>query len=97
MTIQLFVSLFVSFSIIASLLTEAIKKATNDKLSDNLTNLVVSFCVGMTGMIVYYTNAQIPIDAINIAYAIFASVAVWVGSTIGYDKVKQALEQLGGK
>lgn len=94
MTIQLFISLLVSFSIISSLLTEAIKKATNDKLSDTLTNLIVSFCVGITGMIVYYTNQNIPLDAMNIAYSIFMSVAIWCGSTLGYQKVQEILRQL---
>ena len=96
MSVQLFMSLFVIFSIISSTLTEAVKKATYDKLSDNITNLVVSILVGVTGMIIYYQNANIPITTLNVIYAILMSIAVWVGSTIGYDKVKQALTQLGG-
>ena len=96
MSVQLFVTLFVSFGIVASLITQAIKKATNDQWSDTLTNLIVSIVVGIVGMGVYYANVGMPINALNIVYAIFMAVAVWCGSTLGYSKVKEILEQLGG-
>lgn len=99
MTFMLFITLFTIGSLVASLLTEALKKAFDEAricYSSNLIALIMAIVVGVAGMMAAYVILNVPFDAVGIICIAFMALAIWVGSMIGYDKVKQLLEQLNG-
>ena len=99
MTMTLFIALFTILAgAVSSLLTEAVKKwYTNaDKpYSSNVIALVVSVISGGLGTAVYYILKGIPWTVNNIICILLMIVAIWVASMVGYDKVKQLIEQIG--
>lgn len=99
MTMTLFIALYtVLAGAVASLITEAVKKwYTNaDKpYSSNIIALVVSIVSGGLGTAVYYILKGIPWTVNNIICVLLMIVAIWVTSMVGYDKVKQLLDQIG--
>lgn len=99
MNANLFLILLSVFSVISGLVTEAIKKLINDKanLSYNLVALIVALIVGGVGCGVYYQLNGILFTANNIIYMILMGFASGLVSMVGFDKVKQAVEQLTGK
>ena len=99
MTTNTFLMLFSAFSIISGLITEGIKRLVKDKknLSYNVLALVVALVVGSLGCAVYYQLSGIPFTVNNIIYMTLMGLASGVGSMIGFDKVKQTIEQLYGK
>jgi len=97
MNLVMFVMLFAIGSLIAALLTEAFKKALDEKgvkYSTNFLALIMAGVVGIAGMIAAYIILGIPFDPVGIICIAFMAVAIWVGSMIGYDKVKQLLDQI---
>ena len=46
---------------------------------------------------IYYVNYQVPFNALNSVYLALMGVANWLGATLGYDKVKQTIAQIGAK
>ena len=99
MTMTLFIALYtVLAGAVASLITEAVKKwyANADKpYSSNIIALVVSIVSGGLGTAVYYILKGIPWTVNNIICVLLMIVAIWVTSMVGYDKVKQLLDQIG--
>lgn len=93
MTIQLFMFLFTIGSVISSLLTEAIKQGFKN-VSTNVIALVDAIVVGVIGTIFAYVLMGITFTAPNIICIVLMAVCIWIGSMVGYDKVKQTLEQL---
>ena len=79
---------------ISSLLTEFIKKLTNDKFSANLVDFITSIVSTFVyvGYLVIYQGYTA--DTKFVVYWIFIGIISWIGSMIGYDKVKQTLAQL---
>lgn len=83
-----------------SLLTEGIKKFLNKmhvKYASNTLVLFVALIVGCGVTALYYVNYQIPFNALNSVYLALMGIANWLGSMLGYDKVKQAILQIGAK
>lgn len=100
MTVTVFLVLLTVFATITALVTEAVKKfldAQKVKYASNIVVLVVAMIVGCGGTAVYYVNYQVPFNALNSVYLALMGIANWVGAMVGYDKVKQAIAQLGGK
>lgn len=99
MTMTLFIALFTILAgAVSSLITEAVKKwYTNAEkpYSPNMIALVVSTISGGLGTSVYYILKGIPWTVNNIICIILMIVAIWVASMVGYDKVKQLLDQIG--
>lgn len=99
MTMTLFIALFtVLAGAVSSLITEAVKKwyANAEKpYSANIIALVVSVISGGLGTAVYYILKGIPWTINNIICLLLMIVAIWVTSMVGYDKVKQLLDQIG--
>ena len=93
MTIQLFMFLFTIGSVVSSLLTEAIKQAFKN-ISTNIIALVNAIIVGIIGTVFAYVLMGISFSLINSICIVLMAVCIWVGSMIGYDKVKQTIEQL---
>lgn len=97
MSITLFITMLTIGSAICTLITEAVKKAfqnAHKEVSPNLVALINAVFIGALGTAVCYIILGIPFTINNIICLILMSVAVWVGSMIGFDKVKQLLEQL---
>ena len=100
MTLTSFLTLLMSFSTITSLITEGLKKFLDSmkiNYACNILVLIVAIVVGCAGTFVYYQLAVIPINTMNVIFAILMGIANWFGAMVGYDKVKQAIEQLAKK
>ena len=97
MTIFAFTFLLIAFSSITSLVVEAIKKIMDEKenLKYNLLVLIVAIVVGVVGTIVYFILSGIPITMENILFAVAMGFFSAIGAMVGYDRVKQAIEQFG--
>lgn len=99
MNTTMFLILLSSFSVISGLITEGIKRLANDKvnLSCNIVALITALFTGGGGTAVYYQLNAIPFSANNIIYMVLMGLASGLVSMVGFDKVKQAVEQIAGK
>lgn len=97
MTITVFLVLLAGFAAITSIATEGIKKFLDGqsvKYSSNIVVLIVAVVIGCGGTAIYYVNFSVPFNALNSVYLALMGVANWLTAMLGYDKVKQAVEQL---
>ena len=96
MTPQLFLILLAGFSALSSLVMEGIKKSflSSKNVSYNVTALIIALIIGTSGTFIYYQLNNIIIDTNNILYAILMGLASGLVSMVGYDKVKQTLDEL---
>ena len=99
MTTTIFLMLLSAFSVLSGLVTEAVKKLISDKanMSYNLVALIVALIIGCGGCAIYYQLNAILFTVNNVIYMILMGFASGLVSMLGYDKVKQAIEQLVGK
>ena len=95
MTVEIFLTLLVFFSTATSLATEAFKKLVGNKIPYNILVLIIAMIVGCVGVYVYYILNNIEINSINIIYLILMGIANWIGAMVGYDKIKQLINQMG--
>ncbi len=97
MTSGFLISALAIISILTSLTVEAIKKLLGDKkYSSNLLAVIVAVVLTLAvsiGYIIFYSVTVTPQIIIIIIALVFLS---FLASTVGFDKVKQMLEQLGG-
>lgn len=96
MTPQLFLILLAGFSALSSLVMEGIKKSflSSKNVSYNVIALIIALIIGTSGTFIYYQLNNILIDTNNILYAILMGLASGLVSMVGYDKVKQTLDEL---
>lgn len=99
MTTTTFLMLLSAFSVITGLVTEGIKKLVNDKanLSYNIVALIVALIVGTAGTAIFYQFNEIMYTTNTIIYMVLMGLSSGLVSMIGFDKVKQAVEQLAHK
>ena len=99
MTTTTFLMLLSAFSVLSGLVTEGIKKLISDKanMSYNIIALVVALVIGGAGSAVYYQLNAIPFNLDNIIYLVLMGLASGLCSMVGFDKIKQAIEQIVGK
>ena len=99
MTTTTFLMLLSAFSVLSGLVTEGIKKLISDKanMSYNIIALIVSLIVGGVGCAIYYQLNAIPFNLDNIIYLVLMGLASGLCSMVGFDKIKQAVEQIAGK
>lgn len=98
MTVQAFLSILIFCSAATSLLVEAIKKTIDDGAKEVPTNfivLLVALVVGCGATTLYYVEKCIPFDLVNVVCIVLMGIANWIGAMVGYDKVKQLIEQIG--
>lgn len=98
MTTTVCLALLAVFAGITSAVTEGIKnflKWMKVRYASNVVALVVAVIVGVAGTALYYVDNQIPFDAQTSIYLAVMGLANWIGSMVGYDKVKQAVSQIG--
>lgn len=96
MTTTSFLILLSSFSIISALVTEAVKNLVSDKanISYNIVALIVALIIGSAGTAVYYQLNEIAYTVNNVIYLVLMGFASGLVSMVGFDKVKQAIEQI---
>lgn len=99
MTTTTFLTLLSAFTVLSGLTTEGIKNLISDKsnMSYNIIALIVSLIVGGIGCAIYYQLNAIPFDVNNVIYMILMGLASGLCSMVGFDKIKQAIEQIVGK
>ena len=100
MTITTFLVLLAGFVAVTSVITEGIKKFLDGQgvtYASNIIVLIVALIVGCGGTAIYYVNYQIPFNALNSVYLALMGVGNWLSAMVGYDKVKQAIEQIKAK
>ena len=99
MTTTTFLMLLSAFSVLSGLVTEGVKKLISDKanMSYNIIALIVSLIIGGVGCAIYYQLNAIPFDVNNVIYMILMGLASGLCSMVGFDKIKQAVEQIVGK
>lgn len=100
MTVTVFLVLLTICAAVTSLLTEGIKKfldGMGTAYASNIVVLFVALTVGCGATAIYYVNYQVPFNAMNSVYLALMGVANWLGATLGYDKVKQTIAQIGAK
>ena len=99
MTNATFLMLLSSFSVLSSLVTEGVKNLADSKvnLSYNLVSLITALFIGGGGTAFYYQLNAISFTVNNVIYMILMGLASGLVSMVGFDKVKQALEQITGK
>lgn len=95
MTIQLFMFLFTIGSTVSSLMTQAIKKAL-PKIESNVIAFFDAIFVGIFGTVAAYGLIDVEFSIKNNICIFLMAVCIWVGSMIGYDKVKQTIDQIKG-
>ena len=99
MTIEMFLILLTAFSVLTSLFTEAVKKFFDSlevEYASNIIALIVAVFVGGVGTVIFYLFNGIELNLVNTICVFLMMGANWLGSMIGYDKVKQAIIQLSG-
>ena len=97
MTVTLFISLFTIGSMACGLITEAVKKMYQNAgkhYSANIIALVDALVVGGLGTITAYMLMDIPWTVNNIICIVLMVVCIWLGAMLGFDKIKQTLEQI---
>ena len=99
MNTTMFLILLSAFSVISSLITEGIKNIVTDKvnLSYNIVAMITALIIGGGGTAVYYQLNTIPFTVNNVIYVVLMGLASGLASMVGFDKVKQAIEQLVNK
>lgn len=100
MTVTAFLIILASSAAITSLLTEGIKKFLDEQkvtYASNILVLAIAVVVGCGATMIYYVNYQIPFTALNSVYLALMGIANWLGATLGYDKVRQTIAQIGAK
>lgn len=98
MTAATILTLLTLFATFTALITEGVKKILDSlkvKYASNVLVLFVALIVGCGGTALYYVNYQVPFTALNSVYLALMGLGNWLGSMVGYDKVKQAVSQLG--
>lgn len=98
MTVTVFLVLLTASATVTALATEAVKKFLDGlgvRYATNIVVLVIALAVGCGGTAVYYVNFQVPFTALNSVYLALMGIANWIGAMVGYDKVKQAIAQIG--
>ena len=97
MSITLFISILTIGGAVTALLTEAIKKMYTNmgkQYSPNMIALVNAIVVGSGGTAVVYMLSGIEWTVNNIICLILMTVAVWIASMLGFEKVIQTVKQI---
>lgn len=100
MTVTVFLIILTVCAAATSLLVEGIKKFLDESginYAANILVLIVALVAGCGATALYYVNCGIPFNALNSIYLALMGVANWLGAMLGYDKVKQAIAQIGAE
>ncbi len=98
MTATVFLVILTACAAVTSLLTEAVKKFLDGQkvtYASNMLVLIIAVIIGCGATALYYVNYNVPFNALNSAYLALMGIANWLGATLGYDKVRQTVAQIG--
>ena len=98
MTVTVFLILLAVCAAATSLMVEGIKKFLDGmemEYASNVIVLAVALIVGCGATALYYVNYSVPFTALNSVYLALMGIANWLGATLGYDKVRQTIMQIG--
>lgn len=93
MTVTSFLTIITIGSLVSSLLTEALKKAFTN-ISTNIIALVNAAIVGVLGTTATYMLIGVEWNIKNVVCLVLMVFCVWLGCTVGYDKVVQTILQI---
>lgn len=97
MTVNLFITIVTILSMASTLLTEAIKRAFK-VTKPTITAAIVSVIAGWGGGAAAYILMDIPFESHSIVALILLAPIIFIGATVGYDKVMEIITQiLSGK
>lgn len=94
---EIMLTMVTAFSIITSAVTAFAKMVLDTfkvKYASNIVVMIVAAVVGASGTMLYYVNAQIPLNALTSVYLAIMCIMNCMGAMLGYDKVKQMIMQL---
>lgn len=97
MNIEIFVCLLAIFAAATSLITEGVKKtleACSVKYASNIIVLIVSILVGGIGSFSFFMWKGYDLNTNALIWIILMTIANWLGSMVGYDKVVQTITQV---
>ena len=100
MTITTFLVLLAGLAAVTAVITEGVKMFLDGQgitYASNIVVLIVAMVVGCGGTAIYYVNYQIQFNALNRVYLALMGISNWISAMVGYDKVKQAIEQVKTK
>lgn len=96
MTVTLFITLVTALSLVSSLLTEAVKK-TVGTTKPTLVAAIIAAVSGWGGGIAAYILMGIAFTPASIVCLILLAPVIWLGATVGYDKVIEIIKQITKK
>lgn len=85
-----------ALTIVTNIITEVLKKLLWDKLPTNLLVVIIAMALTMTAGAAYAAITATVILWYHIAAAVIVGLFVAYAAMFGFDKLKQALEQIGG-
>ena len=100
MTNGFLLSVLALISALTTLTVEGIKKLLDEKhinYSSNILAVVVAFILTLIGSILYIVYFNVPVTAQVIVVIICLVFLSFLTATVGYDKIKQLIEQLTKK
>lgn len=92
-------TLLAAFAAITSLVTEGVKKFLDGlkvHYASNVLVLIIALVIGCGGTALYLVNQEVPFTALTAVYLAIMGLGNWLAAMLGYDKVKQAAEQICG-
>ena len=98
MTVETFLLLLTILSVVTSLFTQGLKQFLDSlkiTYASNVLVLIVAIIVGGIGTAFFYMWNDIAWTSLNVICIFLMMCANWLGAMIGYDKVIQAIKQMG--
>lgn len=95
MTLTLFITLVTILSLVSSLVTEALKKTVDIK-KPTLVVAAISAVTGWGGGVIAYILMGIAFTLQSVICLVLLAPTIWLTATLGYDKVMEIINQIGG-
>ena len=99
-TMEIFLIGLTLCSTMSGLVTEAVKKTFAEfdkKVGSPILAAICSVIVAIAVCTLYIIFADIVVTTKIVAAIVVFVIMSWIGSTVGYDKVRQAIESFGKK
>lgn len=97
MNISIFFIILMICEVLVPLVTEAVKLMLDSfkiKYASNVVCAVSSVIITIALSAFYIVGKNVELQFIDFFYIFFLIAANWIGSMLGYDKVKQAIAQI---
>lgn len=97
MNISIFLIILLICEVLVPLATEAVKLMLDSfkiKYAPNVVCAISSVIITIALSAFYIVSKNVELQLIDFFYIFFLIAANWIGSMLGYDKVKQAIAQI---